>query len=167
MEQDERTEQEQRQVDEANRQRVERSDPENREGRSEKVDMSEAAHQERLVRRENGTASDEDNRLIKLYRKQRNDEYDRRSDEVRAAIEERDGKAPGQLGRNAETVVVTGEAEPALVDPEDTKGGVSSPGNSSVSSPERPASSESSTKQDPQLTAPTTAPHSNKPSLGN
>lgn len=134
------------------RQRVERSDPENRQGRNVKVDMSEDAYRERLQRERDGVASDEDRRLIRLHRKNRSEEYDRRADEERAGQEKRDGEAEGARGRNAGTVVITGEPE----------GGATSAGTSTDKSSDETGSTGSESKPDRPSTAPTTAPFSSR-----
>lgn len=79
------------------------------------ADLSKEAHEERLARIENGTACDDDRRLVRFYERQaRSAEYDRRSDAERARQEEANDEAPGTRGRNFVGRVdpITGQAVP-------------------------------------------------------
>lgn len=106
------------------------------------VDTSAKAHEERVARIEAGEATDEDHRLVKQYRVR---EAQEKSDAERKRIEERDGLAPGALGRDA-----------------DDEGGAASRGNSSRRSSAEEKRSGASVSKGRQSTARTTEPPSTK-----
>lgn len=155
----------QREQDVVDRQRVERSDPENVQGRQpQKVDMSDDAYRERLQCEREGVATDEDRRLIRLHRKLRSEEYDRRADAERADQEKENGEAEGARGRNASTAVIVGEDGPETV--RDAQGGVTSAGRSTPASSEPATQNDENSKQDHPSSARTTGRSFSSPRQG-